>query len=296
MDYSKREEILATHCNNGVHIPLADGVLIGEDVVIESGVTILPGCILEGHTHIRAGAVIGPNVVISDCMVGEGSKVLAGSVLNPQCRFGKNCIIGPNVVLEDTQVGDEVQILSGTVSNRGTVIGDGSLVGPNSYLSAMKLEEHCRFVSSFGDSSWMKKESNIGPMSQLRANCVIGEGAHIGDFVEVKNSNIGAHTALAHLTYIGDSDIGESCNFGCGVVTANYDGSQKFRTTIGNQVFVGCNTNLVAPVKMGDGSYAATGTTVTQDVPPDSLVIGRVRQEVKKDWCKNRRLFQKKKK
>ncbi len=99
--------------------------------------------------------------------------------------------------------------------------------------------------------------------------------------MEVKNSTIGEKTSVAHLTYIGDSDVGERVNFGCGTVTCNYDGKQKYRTTIGSDAFIGCNTNLIAPVSVGDGAYTAAGSTITDDVPPNALAIARERQTIK---------------
>lgn len=111
----------------------------------------------------------------------------------------------------------------------------------------------------------------------------------MGDFVELKNSRIGAGTKISHLTYVGDSDVGSGVNFGCGTVTVNYDGTTKFRTTIGDGAFIGCNTNLVAPVRVGDGAYTAAGSTITEDVPDDSLAIARSMQVVKKQWAAKRR-------
>jgi bifunctional UDP-N-acetylglucosamine pyrophosphorylase/glucosamine-1-phosphate N-acetyltransferase len=108
----------------------------------------------------------------------------------------------------------------------------------------------------------------------------------IGNFVEVKNAVLGEGTKSAHLTYIGDADVGANVNFGCGVVVVNYDGWQKHRTTVGDNVFLGCNTNLVAPVKVGDNSYTAAGSTVTKDVPPDSLVIARAPEVLKEGRIK----------
>ena len=129
----------------------------------------------------------------------------------------------------------------------------------------------------------------IGPFAYIRPNCHVGENVKVGDFVELKNSTIGAGTKISHLTYVGDSDVGERVNFGCGTVTVNYDGFTKFRTTIGDDAFIGCNTNLVAPVKVGDGAYTAAGSTITDDVPGDSLAIARTRQTVKKQWAAKRR-------
>lgn len=118
----------------------------------------------------------------------------------------------------------------------------------------------------------------------IRPNSVVGEKVHLGNFVEVKNSNIGTGTKVSHLTYVGDSDVGERVNFGCGTVTVNYSGKAKYRTEIGNDVFIGCNTNLVAPVKVGDGAYTAAGSTITENVPESALGIARARQINKTDW------------
>ena len=107
--------------------------------------------------------------------------------------------------------------------------------------------------------------------------------------MEVKNSTIGDGTKISHLTYVGDSDVGSRVNFGCGTVTTNYDGVKKYRCTIGDRAFIGCNTNLVAPVTVGEGSYIAAGATITKDVPADALAVARAKQENKEGWAKRRR-------
>ena len=109
----------------------------------------------------------------------------------------------------------------------------------------------------------------IGPFAYIRPNCHVGPGVKVGDFVELKNSTIGEGTKISHLTYVGDSDVGGHVNFGCGTVTVNYDGTSKFRTVIGDHAFIGCNTNLVAPVRVGEGAYTAAGSTITDEVPAD---------------------------
>ena len=120
-------------------------------------------------------------------------------------------------------------------------------------------------------------------------HCSIGDHCRVGDFVEMKNSSIGDGTKISHLTYVGDSDVGERVNFGCGTVTTNYDGFRKYRCTIGDDSFIGCNTNLVAPVKVGEGSYIAAGSTITDDVPADALALARTKQTVKEGWAARRR-------
>ena len=123
-----------------------------------------------------------------------------------------------------------------------------------------------------------------GPFVHIRPNTHLKNGVKIGDFVEVKNSTVGEQTAIAHLTYVGDSDVGKKVNFGCGTVTVNYDGMKKQRCVIGDNCFIGCNTNLVAPVKLGKGAYTAAGTTVTKDVPDYALAVERADLKVKEGY------------
>jgi len=131
--------------------------------------------------------------------------------------------------------------------------------------------------------------TSIGPFVRLRPNAHIGKGCKIGNFVEIKNSTLGEGGKVAHLTYVGDADIGKRINIGCGTAFANYDGARKHRTTVGDDVFLGCNTALVAPVKLGDRAYTAAGSTITKDVPTDSLGIARARQTNLDGWASPQR-------
>ena len=131
--------------------------------------------------------------------------------------------------------------------------------------------------------------TNIGPFAYVRPGSQIGDDIKVGDFVEVKNSTIGNGTKISHLTYVGDSDVGEKVNFGCGTVTTNYDGFRKYRCTIGDRAFLGCNTNLIAPVTVGEGAYTAAGSTITSEVPPDALAVARARQKNLEGWAARRR-------
>ena len=135
------------------------------------------------------------------------------------------------------------------------------------------------------NESTIGSHTTVGPFTYVRPGCTIGDHCRVGDFVEVKNSVIGDGTKISHLTYVGDSDVGQRVNFGCGTVTTNYDGHKKFRCTIGDDVFLGCNTNLIAPVTVGDRAYTAAGSTVTDDVPDGALAIARARQTNKPGWA-----------
>lgn len=212
----ERKNIILSHIENGVIIPITDGIFIGKNVKIEKGAVILPGCVLTGNTYIEADCHIGPNSYLYDTTVKEGA----------------------------------------------------SLNTVHSY------------------SSTVNEKADIGPYVHIRPGSVIGKGVHLGNFVEVKNSNIDENTKVSHLTYIGDSDIGKNVNFGCGCVTVNYTGKEKFRTTVGDGCFIGCNTNLIAPVTIGDYAYTAAGSTITDNVPENALGIARARQTNKENWVK----------
>lgn len=194
-----------------------------------------------------------------------------------------NTYIDPSV-----SIGQDTVILPGCVIEGNTTIGEDCVIGPNARLTNMQLADHVQFQASTGMDSSVGSYTTVGPYAYIRPNSQIGEHVKIGDFVEVKNSTIGNHTKVSHLTYIGDTDAGEGINFGCGTVTVNYDGKKKFRTVIEDNVFIGCNANLVAPVTIKKGSYIAAGSTITKDVPEDALAVARARQQAIEGWAKKR--------
>lgn len=185
---------------------------------------------------------------------------------------------------EDVVIGRDSVILPGTMLFGKTVIGEGCEIGPDTKLTDAVIGDGTSVVKSVGISCTVGTKTTVGPFAYLRPDSVVGDGCRIGDFVELKNTNIGNGTKVSHLTYVGDSDVGERVNFGCGTVTVNYDGAKKYRTTIGNDVFVGCNSNLVAPVTLADGAYTAAGSTITDNVPEHTLAIARARQVLKENW------------
>lgn len=172
--------------------------------------------------------------------IGVGTEILPNTILRKNTTIGKNCKIGPNTVVENCKIGDDVNLHT---------------------VQAYESE--------------IEAGVKIGPYVHIRPDSIVKSGAKIGDFVEIKNSTIGEKTAIAHLAYVGDSDVGKRVNIGCGTVTVNYDGIAKSRCVIGDNCFVGCNTNLIAPVKLGKAVYTAAGTTVTRDVPDYALAIDR---------------------
>ena len=162
-----------------------------------------------------------------------------------------------------------------------SVVRKGAHIGSFSELINAEIGEGASVTRSTVRDSKVGAGATIGPFAYLRMGSGIGEKCRVGDFVEVKASKLGAGAKSAHLAYIGDAAVGEKTNVGCGAVFANYDGKDKHRTSVGNAVFIGANTNLVAPVSVGDGAYIAAATTVTKDVPAGAFVIGRVREEQK---------------
>ena len=183
------------------------------------------------------------------------------------------------VYVEDSvTVGAGTLLLPGTILRGNTAVGAGCEIGPNTMLVNCTVEDGAVINSSQCFDSTVGAGAEVGPFAYIRPHCQVGAHVKVGDFVEVKNSVIGPETKISHLTYIGDSDVGRGVNFGCGTVTVNYDGAAKHRTAIGDYAFIGCNTNLVAPVKLGDGAYTAAGSTITEDVPGDALAIARARQ------------------
>ncbi len=183
---------------------------------------------------------------------------------------GRDVVIDINVIFEgDVKLGNNVRIGAGCVIKNCT-IDDGSVISPYSVLESSII--HCN--------------NTIGPFARLRPGCELLDDVHVGNFVEVKKSTLGKGTKSGHLTYIGDSLVGSNVNFGAGTITCNYDGANKHQTTIGNDVFIGSDTQLVAPVKVADGATLGAGSTITKNVGEGELVITRVPQRHIKGWIR----------
>ena len=201
---------------------------------------------------------IDPEVVIA-----PGATILPGCILRGNTVIEEGCVIGPNTLLENTTVG------------RGSTVN----------------------ASQCYDST-LGPDNKIGPFTHVRTGTKTAAGCHLGAYVETKNADFARGNTVSHLTYIGDATVGKYCNFGCGTVTCNYDGEGKYRTTIGDYAFIGCNTNLVAPVKVGDHAYTAAGSTIGKDVPDGALAIERGKQTALPNWGEHKlqKYMEKKKK
>ena len=192
---------------------------------------------------------------------------------------------------KDVKIGSSTRILPNTIIIGNTVIGDNCVIGPNTWIDNSNIGNDVVLDNCKITDSAIEDGVDCGPFVKVRANSVLKKGVHIGNFVEVKNSVVGEGTKSAHLTYIGDSDVGSNVNFGCGTVTCNYDGKVKSRCEIGDGAFIGCNTNLIAPVKVGEMAYIAAGSTITDNIPDEALSIARARQVNKEGWVAEKKPY-----
>lgn len=186
-------------------------------------------------------------------------------------------------------VDDEVEIGTDSVIEPGTHlrgrsrIGAGCTIGPNTLVRDSEIGDHCTIVASWIEEAIVGDGVEVGPFSHLRSGAVLDDHVHIGNFAEVKNSHLGADSKMGHFSYLGDADLGERVNVGAGTITCNYDGVRKNKTVVGDDVFIGSDTMLVAPLRLGDRSTTGAGSVVTRDVPADALAVGvpaRIRSKV----------------
>lgn len=190
--------------------------------------------------------------------IGRGTTIYPCAVIEGDVTIGENCVIGQNTRIKDSVIGDNTTIQSSVILE--------SRVG---------------------------SDTTVGPFAYLRPNSNVGSGCKVGDFVEIKNSTLGDGAKASHLTYIGDSDVGERVNLGCGVVFVNYDGSRKYRSVVEDGAFIGCNSNLVSPVHIGRNAYVAAGSTITKDVPEGALYVARARGKSLEGWVEKRGILKK---
>ncbi|HYP12852.1 MAG TPA: DapH/DapD/GlmU-related protein, partial [Bryobacteraceae bacterium] len=210
------------------------------------------------HGLMLAGVTIQqPETVMVDSAVEVGMDSTIGPFVQllGNTRIGDDCTIGAGAIIRDSQISDRVAIEAYTIVN----------------------------------SSRVDNGASIGPFARLRMENHVGSNAHIGNFVELKKTRMGAGAKAGHLAYLGDSELGTEVNVGAGTITCNYDGARKHKTAVGDGVFLGSNSTLVAPIQIGSGSYVGAGSVVTETVPEDSLALGRGRQVIKEGWAKRRR-------
>jgi len=215
----------------------------------------------------------------------EVEKIMRKTINEELMMSGVTIIDPQNTYIEkNVKVGEDTIIYPNTTLKGNTIIGKECIIGPGTVIENSILGNNITVNKSQVISSNVGFKTKIGPFANIRPGCNISTEVKIGDFVEIKNSNIGKGTKISHLTYVGDGDVGENVNIGCGVVFVNYDGSNKYRTIVKDNSFIGCNVNLIAPVTISKNVYIAAGTTVTEDVEEGSLAIGRKRQKNIEGW------------
>lgn len=197
-------------------------------------------------------------------------------------------IIDPDntYISSDAKIGRDTVIYPGTVISGNTVIGEDSVIGPHTEVKDCKVGDRTTIRQSVAHDSEIGHDVNIGPFAHIRPASSIADEVKIGNFVEIKKSAMGKASKASHLSYIGDAEVGADVNLGCGSITVNYDGKNKFLTKIEDGAFIGCNSNLIAPVTVGQGAYVAAGSTITDDVPGKALSIARARQVNKDEYMK----------
>ena len=225
---------------------------VNDRIALSKAEQIMQARILHRHMH-NGVTIINPQqtVIGADVSIGEDTVIQPGCVLTGQTEIGKDCVIGPNTEIVDCKIG-----------------------------SYSVIKHSACYDSKVGE------QVQIGPFAHLRPKSILADTIKIGNFVEIKASSLEYGSKVSHLSYIGDSEIGKNVNIGCGSITVNYDGKNKFKTVVQDNVFIGCNSNLIAPVTIGEGAFVAAGTTVTSDVPEKSLTIARIPQVDKPGYMK----------
>jgi bifunctional UDP-N-acetylglucosamine pyrophosphorylase/glucosamine-1-phosphate N-acetyltransferase len=215
----------------------------------------------------------------------EAERIMRNRINQNHMRNGVTIIDPANTYIEsDVEIGQDTIIYPGSMVKGKTVIGTDCHIGPNSEIDSCEIGDETAIRQSVAHKSSIGSHVNIGPFAHIRPESNISDEVKIGNFVELKKTVFGKGSKASHLSYIGDAEVGSNVNIGCGSITVNYDGKNKFLTKIEDDVFVGCNSNLVAPVTVGKGSYVAAGSTITKDVPSEALSIARARQVNKENY------------
>lgn len=215
----------------------------------------------------------------------QAEEIMRARINELHMRNGVTIINPANTYIgADVTIGSDTVIYPGALLEGNTVIGEDCYIGPNSHIVDSQIGHRTKIDASVVEESMIGEDVTVGPYAHIRPATNVLNRAKVGNFVELKKTTLGEGSKASHLTYLGDAEIGADVNIGCGTITVNYDGVNKFKTTIGDRSFIGCNANLVAPVTIHSDTYVAAGTTVTKEVPSFALAIGRSRQENKENY------------
>jgi len=251
---------------------VAQAAKVGEVSVVEASAVELAG-VNDRAQLAELTDVMRARINLRHMHAGVSFLHPASAFIDESVEIGPDTTIGPNVTLSgECEIGARVTVGQGAVLTHSTV-GDDSEIKPYSVL----------------DDSVVGPRCHVGPFARLRPGTVLDEEVHVGNFVETKKARLKKGTKAGHLSYLGDVEVGERSNIGAGTITCNYDGVHKHQTTIGKEVFIGSDTQLVAPVTVGNGAFVAAGSTITEDVPENALALSRSAQTVKAGWAERRR-------
>lgn len=215
----------------------------------------------------------------------EAEAIMRKRINELHMRNGVTLIDPLNTYIEaDVTIKEDTVIYPGSILKGTTVIGSECIIGPNTEINNCIVGNNTAIKQSVAHDSSIGSDVNIGPFAHIRPASTINDEVKIGNFVEIKKATFGKGSKASHLSYIGDASVGSDVNIGCGTITVNYDGKNKFMTTIEDGAFIGCNSNLIAPVTIGKGAYVAAGSTITDDVPSEALSIARSRQVNKENY------------
>ncbi|MDN6293739.1 MAG: bifunctional UDP-N-acetylglucosamine diphosphorylase/glucosamine-1-phosphate N-acetyltransferase GlmU [Alkalibacterium sp.] len=236
-------------------------------------------------THKEEALGVNDRVALS-----KANRLMKNRINEQHMRNGVTMIDPDQTYIErDVTIGQDTVIEPGVYLKGKTIIGEDCMIGAHSIIVDSTIHSDVQVKSSLIEGSVMENHSDIGPNSHLRPESIIKEAAHIGNYVEIKKATIGEETKVGHLTYVGDATLGKNINLGCGTVFVNYDGKNKHHINVGDNSFIGCNANLIAPVDIEENTYVAAGSTITDNVPAESLAIARSRQTNKLDYHKKSR-------
>ncbi|ETI70690.1 bifunctional UDP-N-acetylglucosamine diphosphorylase/glucosamine-1-phosphate N-acetyltransferase GlmU [Neobacillus vireti] len=240
------------------------------------------GEVVTAYQTIEFAETIGVNDRVA---LAEAERIMQSRTNVAHMRNGVTIIDPQNTYIEtDVEIGQDTVIYPGTMIKGKTVIGSDCQIGPNSEIDSCEIGNETVVRQSAVHKSLIGAHVNIGPFAHIRPDSTIHDEVKIGNFVEIKKAVFGTGSKASHLSYIGDAEVGSNVNIGCGSITVNYDGKNKFLTKIEDDVFIGCNSNLVAPVTIGKGSYVAAGSTITKNVPSEALSIARAQQVNKENY------------
>lgn len=216
----------------------------------------------------------------------EAERIMRRRINRHHMKNGVTLLDPENTYIDsDVQIGRDTIIYPGSIIQGDTVIGEDVEIGPHSEIRNCRIGNETVIKQSVAHDSLIGEKVKIGPFAHIRPDTSIGDEARIGNFVEMKKTTFGKGSKASHLSYIGDAEIGDSVNLGCGSITVNYDGKNKYKTVIEDHAFIGCNANLVAPVTIGKGAFVAAGSTINKNVPAEALSIARARQTNKEGYA-----------